>query len=44
MVFKIPQSLEFSFRKQYYALWSSSDMSMLADLQTDIEQIHLYDT
>lgn len=42
MIFKIPQSLEFSFRKKYYALWSSIDMSMLGDLQTDIEQIHLH--
>lgn len=44
-IFKISQSLESSFKKRYYALWSSTDVtSILGDLQTDIEQIHLYDT
>lgn len=41
-VFKVSQSLDFSLRN--YDPWSSTDItSILGDLLTGVEQIHLYD-
>lgn len=41
-IFKVSQSLGFSLKN--YDLWSSTDItSILGDLLTGVEQIHLYD-